>query len=128
MEYIDVVGRIIDAEQRAKALAEAGAREREQLRSGLEREETALRADCMARAEEQVAQARQAAQADAAREIARLDGELEQARVPDPDRVDYQRLAQTRLPLLRRAWQRSRAGLSCSSCSGSSVVGVPPPI
>ena len=36
MEYIDVVGRIIDAEQRAKALAEAGAREREQLRSGLE--------------------------------------------------------------------------------------------
>ena len=34
--------------------------------------------------------------------------ELEQARVPDPDRVDYQRLAQTRLPLLRRAWQRSK--------------------
>ena len=80
MEYIDVVGLIIDAEQRAEALAEAGARQREQLRSGLEREETALRADCMARAEEQVAQARQAAQADAAREIARLDGELEQAR------------------------------------------------
>ena len=34
--------------------------------------------------------------------------ELEQASVPDPDRVDYQRLAQTRLPLLRRAWQRSK--------------------
>lgn len=80
MEYIDMVGQIIDAEQRAKALAEAGARQRAEMRSGLEQEETALREDCLARAREQVEQARQDAQAEAAREIARLDGELQQAK------------------------------------------------
>ena len=34
--------------------------------------------------------------------------ELDGARWPDPDRVDYDHLAQTRIPLLRKAWERSQ--------------------
>lgn len=36
-------------------------------------------------------------------------GELEGARWNDPDRVDYEQLSRTRLPLLHIAWERSRA-------------------
>ena len=35
--------------------------------------------------------------------------ELESARWYDPDRVDYGHLAKTRLPLLKKAWERSRS-------------------
>lgn len=35
--------------------------------------------------------------------------EVDPARYDDPDRVDYPRLAQTRIPLLRRAWERSKS-------------------
>ena len=80
MEYIDVVGQIIDAEQRAKALAEAGAQRRAEMHSGLEQEETALREDCLTRVQGQVDRAREAAQTEAAREIARLDEEMQRAR------------------------------------------------
>lgn len=34
--------------------------------------------------------------------------ELDGARWPDPDRVDYDHLAQTRIPLLQKAWERSQ--------------------
>ena len=34
--------------------------------------------------------------------------ELDAARRADPDRVDYAWLHQTRIPLLRRAWERGR--------------------
>lgn len=36
--------------------------------------------------------------------------ELESARYPDPDRVDYRWLRETRLPLLKKAWERSDPG------------------
>lgn len=35
--------------------------------------------------------------------------ELDSARWHDPDRVDYSRLYETRIPLLRRAWERSKS-------------------
>ena len=47
--------------------------------------------------------------------------ELAQARCPDPDRVDYQALAKTRLPLLRRAWQRSRTRRAASPEEGAQL-------
>ena len=34
--------------------------------------------------------------------------ELESARCPDPDRIDYAWLHQTRTPLLRQTWERAR--------------------
>ena len=45
---------------------------------------------------------------DLARDGLLTPDELREARYPDLDRVDYRWLAETRLPLLRRAWKRGR--------------------
>ena len=79
MEYIDMVGQIIAAEHRAKALAQEGARRGEELRAGLEQEKASLRESCLARAKTRVEMARQAEQAKAERKIARLDEAQRQA-------------------------------------------------
>ena len=79
MEYIDMVGQIIAAEHRAKAVAREGARQGEELRGGLEREETALREERLAKAQERVEQVRREEQARAERKIARLDEAQRQA-------------------------------------------------
>ena len=63
MEYIDMVGQIIAAEHRAKALAQEGARRGEELRAGLEQEKASLRESCLARAKTRVEMVRQAEQA-----------------------------------------------------------------
>ena len=74
-----MVGQIIAAEHRAKAVAQEGARRGEELRSGLEQETAALREDSLARARERVEQVRQAEQARAEQKIARLDEAQRQA-------------------------------------------------
>ena len=55
--------------------------------------------------------------------------ELDGARWPDPDRVDYDHLAQTRIPLLRKAWERSQTAhlLTPQTCPGWRITAPSPP-
>ena len=73
MEYISIVDQIIAAEQNARALAEEGRQQEEQVRAGLEQEISALREKYMEQADRRIRQVRQAEQAAAQDRIARLE-------------------------------------------------------
>ena len=79
MEYAQMVSQIMAAEQGAKALADEAREKGRQVQAGLEREETALRQDYMARADHRLKEVRETEDAASREAIAQLDQRLDRA-------------------------------------------------
>lgn len=78
MEYADLVGRIVAAEQRARALVQEAKEQEEGLEAGLEQEIAAMRESYMSRARRRVAEVEKAEAAMAEESLRRWDRKLEQ--------------------------------------------------
>ena len=79
MEYIDMVGQIVAAEHTAKAMAEEGRQQQQQVQAGLEEEIARLRESYLERAHHRIGMVEQTELAGAEEAIARLEEKQHQA-------------------------------------------------